>query len=107
MFSAQYADDAAGAISGTPDATPRPGVAASNFPKGILMDTAMSRREAARFLNVSERTLDRLAMQGGGPVFCRIGVRRIVYRRADLEAWMQARAFPHRAAEMAQKAATA
>ncbi|WP_426958332.1 helix-turn-helix transcriptional regulator [Muricoccus radiodurans] len=60
---------------------------------------------AARFLNVSQRTLQRWRVEGGGPNFCRIGMRRVGYDAAEIERWAAARTFPHRAAELAQAAA--
>ena len=46
--------------------------------------------EAAAYLRVSERTLERWRVEGGGPLFRRFG-RRIVYARGDLEEWAEAR----------------
>jgi len=40
----------------------------------------------------SERTLERHRIAGTGPKFVRLG-RRIVYRRADLEAWADENTF--------------
>jgi hypothetical protein len=42
---------------------------------------------AARFLSVSERTLQAWRLQRRGPTFVRVG-RAIRYRRADLIAWI-------------------
>ena len=47
-------------------------------------------REAADFLGLSNRTLDRYRVTGEGPVFHKFG-RRIRYALADLEAWAGAR----------------
>lgn len=65
----------------------------------------ITRRAAADFLGVSERLLERKALDGSGPPFVRISVRRLGYRVRDLEAWLEARTFPHRAAEMAKAVA--
>jgi excisionase family DNA binding protein len=46
--------------------------------------------EAARVLRLSERTLERLRLQGGGPLFAKAG-RAVRYREADLEAWIEKR----------------
>jgi excisionase family DNA binding protein len=43
--------------------------------------------EAARLTSVSERTLERLRVSGGGPRFVRIG-RRVLYRLQDLETFI-------------------
>ena len=47
-------------------------------------------REAAAWLNLSPRTLDRYRVSGDGPVFHRFGGR-VRYLVADLEAWASAR----------------
>jgi predicted DNA-binding transcriptional regulator AlpA len=40
---------------------------------------------------VSEATLQRWRSEGGGPRFCKIGPRRIGYRIADLDKWVNDR----------------
>ena len=47
-------------------------------------------REAAEFLQLSRKTLDRYRVSGEGPVFHKFG-RRVRYARSDLEAWAAAR----------------
>lgn len=47
--------------------------------------------EAARFLGLSPRTLEKHRVIGDGPRFRKLG-RRIVYAVGDLEAWADARA---------------
>lgn len=49
-----------------------------------LIDTT----ELARRIDVSEVTLVRMRMQGGGPAFIRIG-RSVKYRWEDVEAWLE------------------
>lgn len=46
--------------------------------------------EAAKLVGLSESTLAKLRLNGNGPVFCKLG-RRVVYRLADLEQWLQSR----------------
>ncbi len=46
----------------------------------------LSTREAAEYLGLSARTLDRYRVSGEGPVFHRFGGR-VRYTRADLDAW--------------------
>jgi hypothetical protein len=46
-----------------------------------------SQREAALRLGLSSRTLERNRASGFGPAFCKLG-RRILYRPADLDAWI-------------------
>lgn len=50
----------------------------------------LSNAEAARFLNLSPRTLEKHRVIGGGPRFRKFG-RRIVYAVVDLEVWADAR----------------
>lgn len=48
--------------------------------------------EAAECLGVSESLLHKLRLTGGGPVFVRLAGRSIRYRKADLDAWVNASA---------------
>ncbi len=48
--------------------------------------------EAANFLRLSPRTLEKQRVIGGGPRFRKFG-RRVMYALADLEAWADARSF--------------
>jgi excisionase family DNA binding protein len=50
----------------------------------------LTQPEAARLLRLSERTLERLRVAGGGPLYVKAG-RAVRYREADLEAWIAAR----------------
>ena len=50
----------------------------------------LSTREAAVWLGLSPRTLDRCRVSGDGPAFHRFGSR-VRYLAADLEAWASAR----------------
>jgi excisionase family DNA binding protein len=49
----------------------------------------LTQQEAAEILRLSERTLERHRLSGDGPPFVKLG-RRVVYRRADIEAWTRA-----------------
>jgi hypothetical protein len=51
----------------------------------------LTNKEAAEFLNLSPRTLNKQRVYGGGPLFHKFG-RRVVYGIADLEAWASTRA---------------
>ena len=53
----------------------------------ISFDTA----GAAAALGLSPATLRKYRVRGGGPAFVRLGSR-VVYRRADLEAWVDSHA---------------
>jgi excisionase family DNA binding protein len=59
----------------------------------------LSDGQACELLHVTSRTTLRWRVEGNGPPFVRAGGRRILYRRSDLETWLSARTFIHRAAE--------
>jgi predicted DNA-binding transcriptional regulator AlpA len=46
--------------------------------------------EAAKMLGLAPSTLAKLRLNGNGPLYCKLG-RRVVYRVADLEHWLQSR----------------
>jgi excisionase family DNA binding protein len=46
-------------------------------------------RDAASFLSLSLRTLERLRVSGGGPLFVKCG-RSVRYRQSDLDSWIEA-----------------
>ena len=46
--------------------------------------------EAAKILGLAPSTLAKMRVTGNGPVYCKLG-RRVVYRPADLEQWLQSR----------------
>ena len=48
--------------------------------------------EAAEFLRLSARTLERHRIAGTGPRFIKAG-RRVLYKASELEAWAEARTF--------------
>jgi hypothetical protein len=52
----------------------------------------LNNAEAAKFLNLSPRTLEKLRVIGGGPRFRKFG-RRVLYAMTDLEIWANARSF--------------
>ena len=45
---------------------------------------------AAKLVGLAPSTLAKLRFNGNGPLYRKLG-RRVVYRRADLEAWLQSR----------------
>jgi Helix-turn-helix domain len=51
----------------------------------------LTNEEAAGFLKLSPRTLEKQRVIGGGPRFRKFG-RRVIYAIEDLEAWANARA---------------
>ncbi len=62
-------------------------------------DEFLTDEQLHTLLKVDERTTLRWRTSGDGPPFVRVGPRRVLYRRADLERWLAARTFAHRAAE--------
>ena len=50
----------------------------------------LTQREAALALRLSERTLERWRVSGGGPPFAKLG-KRIFYRQSDLDDWIASR----------------
>ena len=52
----------------------------------------LTNNEAADFLRLSPRTLEKQRVIGGGPRFRKFG-RRVMYAITDLEAWADARSF--------------
>ncbi|MBY0335458.1 MAG: helix-turn-helix domain-containing protein [Acetobacteraceae bacterium] len=72
-------------MPGTPQSA-RKDAASDGAPREV-----MSSREAAAFLGISERSLQRFRIEGGGPVFVRLGQTRVSYLRADLVAWLHSR----------------
>jgi excisionase family DNA binding protein len=52
------------------------------------MTVWLTRKEAAAYLRLSPATLANWASIGGGPGYQGIGRGRVLYRLADVEAWM-------------------
>jgi predicted DNA-binding transcriptional regulator AlpA len=50
----------------------------------------LSAEAAAKLLGLATSTLAKLRLSGNGPVYCKLG-RRVVYRREDLEGWLESR----------------
>ena len=51
----------------------------------------MTVNEAADYLRLSIPTLNRYRVSGGGPVYQKIGPKRVFYDRQDLDAWRTSR----------------
>src|SRR5215510_6046809 len=51
---------------------------------------ALTAAEAAKILGIAPSTLAKLRLSGNGPLYCKLG-RRVVYRRHDLEGWLESR----------------
>ena len=60
------------------------GFAMADLPKVV------STKVAARYVGLSESTLAKLRLNGNGPTYYKLG-RRVVYRPADLDQWLQSR----------------
>ncbi len=56
------------------------------------MDHLISPDDAANILNISSSTLAKMRLAGTSPRFVKLG-RRVAYRPADLEAWIEAQSF--------------
>ena len=59
-------------------------------PPKVLLPKVVSAKGAAQIVGLSQSTLAKLRLNGNGPVYCKLG-RRVVYRLADLEQWLQSR----------------
>ena len=46
---------------------------------------------AAEYLALSASTLNKMRLTGDGPPFVKVGSRAVAYRKADLDAWLNAR----------------
>ncbi len=57
--------------------------------------------EASVYTRYSESRLAKFRHYGGGPTYLKLSARKVVYRRADLDAWMATRAFVSTSAEAA------
>jgi predicted DNA-binding transcriptional regulator AlpA len=53
-------------------------------------DAILDVQAAARLVGLSVATLAKMRCMGGGPPFLKLG-RRVLYRRADIKAWLDAR----------------
>ncbi|WP_297367318.1 AlpA family transcriptional regulator [Acidocella sp.] len=61
----------------------------------------VSEAEAAVRLSLSRRVLQEFRLNGTGPAFIKLGMRRIGYDLRDLDAWVAARRVRSTAAQMA------
>jgi hypothetical protein len=68
-----------------------PAVLLYHLPPGIGVeagDVLLVDADAAKFVGLGVRTLQRYRQTGGGPTFVRLGARRLAYRIVDLRAWI-------------------
>ncbi|MCC6912750.1 MAG: helix-turn-helix domain-containing protein [Rhodospirillaceae bacterium] len=61
----------------------------------------LTTKQAAEYLGLSPRTLERMRREGGGPVYRKHG-RHVLYHIDDLDAWSKARARPSTAGQPVQ-----
>jgi predicted DNA-binding transcriptional regulator AlpA len=55
------------------------------------MSEILSTEQAALHLCLAVSTLEKMRVRGDGPVFVKLGPRRVAYARADLDAWLASR----------------
>jgi predicted DNA-binding transcriptional regulator AlpA len=67
----------------------------------------LTEAEFAGRYHLGRRTVQRWRQTSQGPPWVRLGVRRVLYRLSDCEAWAAARTYRHRADELARLAASA
>lgn len=56
-----------------------------------MSDTLLTTRDAAAYLSLSPKSLERYRCEGTGPQYIKLGTGRrasVRYRKADLEAWV-------------------
>jgi predicted DNA-binding transcriptional regulator AlpA len=54
------------------------------------MSPLLSQADLSRLLGLSQRTLERMRLQGNGPRYCKLGGS-VRYREEDLAAWINSR----------------
>ena len=62
---------------------------APNYGDADYWFALIGEQDAADFLNLTDRTLQKYRQTGGGPKFCRLSARSIKYRRHDLRLWSE------------------
>lgn len=63
---------------------------------GATAKEVLTTSEAAAFLRLKKTTLDLYRRLRKGPSFIRLSRSRVVYRKVDLEQWLEAQAVPSR-----------
>jgi hypothetical protein len=66
------------------------------------LEEYITERGLKRRYDISPRTAQRWRVSGGGPPWIRLGRRRVIYRIRDIEAWLAARTYCHRADELSR-----
>jgi hypothetical protein len=55
------------------------------------MNECMKSAAAAQYLGIAESTLNKSRLTGEGPPFVKVGSRSVVYRRCDLDKFLESR----------------
>lgn len=71
--------------------TPNEEEQTSQLWEGEYWEILINEEVAAKFLDLSSRTLQAYRLKGRGPPFYRLSARCIRYRRTDLRTWVQGR----------------
>lgn len=64
-------------------------------------DHLLGEDDAAKRLGLSARSMQRMRQEGWGPAYTRVGLRKIGYSAAELDAYAAGRTHKSRAAELA------
>lgn len=75
---------------------------AADTPREPTAQRVLPRPDAARYLGISSRQLERYATDGGGPPYVRLSVNRVGYTIEALDAWLRARTFSSTSEEAAR-----
>ena len=70
---------------------------------GAATDRVLSEAQVAKMTGLSQRTLQRFRLEGGGPAFIRLSEVRIGYRHRDVTTWLEARTFASTSEETARR----
>lgn len=68
-------------------------LSARQEPAGRAARELLSEAEASTLTGLSRRTLQRFRVNGGGPLFVKLGTRRVAYARAAIDTWISARTY--------------
>ncbi len=54
-------------------------------------DTYLGTAQVAEYLNLSKSWIEKLRISGFGPPYYKVGPRRVLYKRADIDQWIAER----------------
>jgi hypothetical protein len=63
-------------------------------------DEYLTDAQFCQMMSVTPRTTNQWRRNNLGPAYIRVGLRRILYRRGEVNSWLASRTFRHRAAEV-------